>query len=318
MTAAVDLEKEYHPVSFTLDDYDRMKELFSASFGIALSHNQFLKRYDTSALGSELIGFIAIHRETGTPAAYYGVFPLKISWKGRIMLSAQSGDTMTHPLHRKKGLFIWLAKMTYEKCAEKGMQLVFGLPNENSYPGFINRLGWKEIDRVIRYDIKLSIKTIPLPKWSHKLKAFNSYSQLAKKILGNKKISVVNEMINPQPSAMAKVWRDKAYLDYKNEADKIFIEIDGILLWIKLSDVLWIGELSDYQAVDDQLIRKLKRLAFFLGYNTISFHLNAGTPSPGFLRYFKKYNEVPSCFLDLSGNNSDFNILLTAADFDTW
>jgi hypothetical protein len=318
MADAVDLDKEYHFAPLNAGDYDRMKELFLASFGVSLSHDQFLKRYDTSGLGSAVIGFIAIHTQTGMPAAYYGVFPVKIIWKGRVMLSAQSGDTMTHPDHRKKGLFIRLARMTYEKCMEMGIELVFGLPNENSYPGFINRLGWKQIDQIVRYDLKLSFKTLPLPKWSYQLNVFHHYILVAKKILAKNIRTGIKEMVSPQPSPMAKVWRDEAYLIYKNEPDKHFIEIDGILIWLKLSDVLWIGELSDYEAVNDKTIHKLKQLAFLLGYNTISFHYPASAPPPGFLSYFKKYNEVPSCFVDLSGNNSDFNILLTAADFDTW
>ena len=315
-SAPDEMEQAYRAEVFTLEHHEQMDTLFRSAFGSGLSKKSFLKRYDTVSLGAGVIGFIAIHRQTGEAAAYYGVFPVQLEWKGRRFLAAQSGDTMTHAAHRKKGLFIWLAQKTYEVCIRKGVELVFGLPNENSYPGFINRLGWQQTDRVIRYDCKLAIKTLPLPKWSHRLSCFSAYRSYARRMLP----AVATKMdafSNPLPTTDAKVVRDRAYLLYKEEADKYFIRIEDVLFWIKLSDVLWIGEISNYAAVTGSVVRKLKQLAFRLGYNTISFHLNEKMEAP-FLQYFKSYQASPSCFLDLNGQHEGFNLLLTAADFDTW
>ena len=88
------------------------------------------------------IGFLAFD-EDGSPVAFYGVFPCLASWEGQTMLVAQSGDTMTHPSHTRKGLFILLANMTYNLAKEKGVKLIFGFPNQNSFSGFANRLNWK-------------------------------------------------------------------------------------------------------------------------------------------------------------------------------
>src|SRR6185295_4439504 len=97
-----------------------------------------------------------------SPAAFYGVFPVLVLISGKEVLAAQSGDTMTHRDHQKKGLFIKLAQRTFETCREKGIELVFGLPNSNSYHGFTKKLNWQHKDDIGRFDLKLSIKTFPL------------------------------------------------------------------------------------------------------------------------------------------------------------
>ena len=117
-----------------------MKELFHSAYGINISKDYFSEKYETASLGHPVIGFIAIHIPTNSPAAFYGVFPVKVLINGKEVLAAQSGDTMTHKSHQKKGLFVHLAKMTYGECSKKGIEIVFGRPNENSYHGFTKKI----------------------------------------------------------------------------------------------------------------------------------------------------------------------------------
>ena len=310
-------DKEYHAIPFTLDHHEKMNVLFRSAFGTSLTKAAFLKRFDTRALGGDVTGYIAIHKASGSPAAYYGVFPVQLTWKGMVFLAAQSGDTMTHTDHRKKGLFTWLAKKTYDACTEKGIRLVFGLPNKNSFPGFIRKLNWIQVDEVVRYDLKQSLPAPPLFKLCARLSLSRSYLSYATYLLKRLAVDPGADWTNHFPSAMAKVVRNEAYIKYKQDKDKFFIDVGGIIFWIRLSDVFWIGEISDYEKVTPVIISKLKRIAYRLGYNTISYHCNVGLNAP-FLSGFKKYNTEPSCFLDLDGSHKDFNIALTAADFDTW
>src|SRR4030095_10457568 len=133
--------------------YD-IKLLYLDSFGEDVSMDFVEKKYDTSAFGVRDIGYIA-YDNVGIPAAYYGVFPCRALVRGNVYLTAQSGDTMTHPNHRGKGLFVKLAKMTYELAKENGIKFVFGFPNDNSLPGFVKKLGWKCDENLNVYNIRI-------------------------------------------------------------------------------------------------------------------------------------------------------------------
>ncbi|MFN2438281.1 MAG: GNAT family N-acetyltransferase [Chitinophagaceae bacterium] len=293
-----------------------LQELFFNAFQTNISIEHIEKKFNTKNLGAEAIGYLAIHKLTGKAAAYYGVFPVQLINNQMIIQAAQSGDTMTDPQHRKKGLFTHLAQLTFESCREKNIKIVFGFPNENSYPGFIKRLNWQEVDSIVRWDLKLNFKTLPLPKMLLKSNTlFNAFLNYVQAI--TKKIMVkTTEFTNKYEDAMPKVLRNDNYLEYKKSKDKVFIHLDDAILWIKFSDVLLIGDINNYDAITEKTISKLKKIAFLSGYNTISFYWNESIQPPPFLRYFKKHNKIPSCTLPLGSTFP--NILFTAADFDTW
>jgi GNAT superfamily N-acetyltransferase len=310
------LPAEYHIQAFSFELFPLMKELFHSAFGISVDSDAFHKKYDTAGLGLPVIGFLAIHTATETPAAYYGVFPVKIIMDGKEILAAQSGDTMTHPEHQKKGLFVALAKIAYAEARSKGVRLIFGQPNKNSYRGLM-KLGWMHADDIVSYDLKLSLKTFPLAKVSIRTKLFDSYLKYAGWVLGENSISDLMDFTNSCLSNQGKIVRNKAYLEYKNAKDKKFIRIDDVVLWIKFTDVLWIGDASDYKKISEGTIGKLKALAMRLGYNTIRFHINKNL-KPSFLNYFTRREEEASCFYYLDESCRNKTLTLTGADFDTW
>ncbi len=75
-------------------------------------------------------------------AAIYTAMPVIFNIKGTRYTALQSIDTITDVGHRGKGLFPKLAAKLYEDAAEKGFELVYGFPNENSAPGFFKKLKW--------------------------------------------------------------------------------------------------------------------------------------------------------------------------------
>lgn len=311
------MSSEYSVQRFSQDSFPLMRELFASAFNVHITYEDFQKKYDTLKLGHAVIGFIAVHKPTNSPAAYYGVFPLKALINSKEILIAQSGDTMTHKDHQKKGLFISLANMTFEACRKEGIEIIFGLPNKNSYRGFTQKLGWIHLDDIDRYDLKLPIKTFPLPKLFKSVGLFRMFLMYVKFILGKRQINRPADFTNTEPYKGGKILRNEPYLKYKQGLDKVFIKLEGITFWIKFTDVLWIGEISDYNQMSRPILKKIKRIAFILGYNTISFHINKSS-THGFLQFFKKHDSEPSCFYYLNGSYSNFNLILTGADFDTW
>lgn len=84
-------------------------------------------------------------------AAFYTLMPVRLRLGGETVLAAQSMDTMTHPDYRGRGLFLKLAKACYDLAAAMGVEVVYGFPNENSYPGFIRRLNWDHTGDISRW-----------------------------------------------------------------------------------------------------------------------------------------------------------------------
>ena len=87
---------------------ERLKDLiplYKDAFSKNVSLKYFQDKFDTKIFGAEYIGFIA-YAGNNAPAAYYGLFPCQVMYDEKILLSATSGDTMTHSAHRGKGLFV--------------------------------------------------------------------------------------------------------------------------------------------------------------------------------------------------------------------
>ena len=123
------------------DDYTVIQDLIEQSFGVYLPISSINVKYNTSIFGEANVGLFAIDSED-KPAAYYGVFPITLQYNSEDFVIAQSGDTMTAPAHRKKGLFTRLAQETFGLANELGIKLIYGFPNKNSYPGFKKKLNW--------------------------------------------------------------------------------------------------------------------------------------------------------------------------------
>ena len=92
--------------------------IYKDAFDKELNIVEFKKKQNTKEFGDSYVGFIA-YDQNNTPSAFYGVYPCKIEYNGKLFLAAQSGDTMTHSKHRGKGLFTKLALETYNYCKYK-------------------------------------------------------------------------------------------------------------------------------------------------------------------------------------------------------
>jgi Acetyltransferase (GNAT) domain len=299
--------------------YPMVQTLFWDAFGAKVSITEIEKKYNTSILGKDVIGFIAIHIPTNTAAAYCGVFPMKCVADGEVMYIGQSGDTMTHRQHRYKGLFIKLTTLAYDVCRQEGMKFIIRQPNENAIHGVINKLGLTRADEIVRWNLKQSIKTVPLPKLCRKAGVLTSgYLSYANKVLKKYRVDDIKEFTNTLAVNYCRILRDEDYLFYKKTTDKFFIKIEEVVIWVRLTDVLLIGDFSDYNKLTVSVIKKLKRIAFLLGYNTISIDFNESLELPAALQSFIRYSSQASCILYLDEKYKGHNFLLTAADSDTW
>lgn len=266
----------YQTEQITDNSYQDIQSLYLLSFGLAYSLDYVSQKYDTEKFGLKNIGMLAKSEENDL-AGYYGVFPSRMSYKGVDYLVAQSGDTMTAPDHRKKGLFTKLAKETYALSKSQGIKLVFGFPNENSYPGFKHKLEWEFHGFMQRFSF--DVKTIPFCEISSK---WTKLKPLYKRFVKNRiaKYQIEMDQIDFDSFNFSKVngniKKDKDFFSYKLKKENVFVVlIDGFQLLINTDTHLYVGEVAKIEENQtDQLLDSVKKLARKLGCKKAIFTLS--------------------------------------------
>src|ERR1700753_3105343 len=137
---ALEKKLDYKLARFSCEAIPVVEALHAAVYGSKPETGLYAKKYDTAFAGASYVGFIA-YGIYGKAIAFYGALPCFIAFNYETILAAASAYAMTHPDYRRQGLFEELASRTVELCRTLGVKLVFGFPNQNSLPGFLNKLG---------------------------------------------------------------------------------------------------------------------------------------------------------------------------------
>ncbi|MDA1265686.1 MAG: GNAT family N-acetyltransferase [Planctomycetota bacterium] len=106
-------------------------------------------RYDRNPHGPAITRVAA--DEGGALLSHYACSPRVVLHRGEEParpLVGQTGDVMTHPEHRKLGIFSRLDRESMADANESGWSMVFGLPNRQSAHIFTRDLGWKEVGKI--------------------------------------------------------------------------------------------------------------------------------------------------------------------------
>lgn len=125
-------------------DRARQVALFRACFKKPMDERALAWRYDRSPHGPS-VSFLTSTPD-GRGVSGYACSPrraLAFGDEAHAALAGQTGDVMTHPEWRKRGLFSALDRATMARTAELGWPVVFGLPNHKSAHIFVE-LGWRE------------------------------------------------------------------------------------------------------------------------------------------------------------------------------
>ncbi|HVS93562.1 MAG TPA: GNAT family N-acetyltransferase [Mucilaginibacter sp.] len=275
----------------------------------------FAKKYNTAYTGAEYLGYVA-YNENNEPIAYYGVVPCFIRYHNQLVLAAQSVDNMTHPKYRFKGLLVQLANLTYDLCAEEGISLIFGFPNQNSLHSYLVKLKWQMTESVDCYVIDAGI--LPAEKWLKKIPYVkNVYKQYQQRVL--KKYLLPRKGIENSvfKDGFAGINRNALYLNYKTYHETYVIKLGRAVLWIKLRNNLIIGDMDCRSEDFDDVMHQLKKLAIMLGMKEIHFHTCHQTRLS--TMFSERYEMVPSYYLvfkDLGCHIPLDKIKFTFADVD--
>ena len=293
--------------------------IFNNTFLSILNELQLEQKQQTDVFGASPIGFIA-YDENNAPVAYYGVYPCTMIYRGKRFLVAQSGDTMTLPEHQGKGLFTQLAQLTYEACQSEGIHLVFGFPNENSYPGFVKRLGWTHFDNLSVYLMRVKgltwlrvKKTLRLPQsWHTRWCQYIFKRQPKGHPFASSITSDVHAVVDHSPE----------FFEYKCYGGNFLIDVNGISVWVKFNaEYLFIGDMDVRTEADFlKVTRKLKRIARWCGLPHLRMHVSSSTPyEEWFQRHGKKHNlSYPAGGIAFSEEIPLEMLKFTTADNDTF
>jgi GNAT superfamily N-acetyltransferase len=129
--------------------------LFDACFKKGATPGDLAWRYDQGPHG-EAVSLLA-RPPGGEGISGYACSPRLALVRGDDATLApvgETGDVMTHPAWRKRGIFSGLDRRAMEETARRGWPLAFGLPNRRSAHIFLE-LGWERIGAVRPYSFPL-------------------------------------------------------------------------------------------------------------------------------------------------------------------
>jgi len=312
-----DKNRAYHFKRLSSENLGDLEKLHAAVYGKEPAAGFFLKKYDTAFTGIGHVGYIAYNDE-GLPVAFYAVIPCFMQFDDKIVLSAQSADTMTHAEYRNKGLFVELAQLTFKLCESVGVRFVFGFPNQNSLPGFINKLGWELTERMDCFIIEGAAFqwSAVLNKFSILRKLYDSYCQIVLKKYLLSQTGIANTVFG---DGFAGVYRDQYFLKYKTYTNTCVIKTGNSIVWMKINGMLLIGDMEVKPGDFEDTMLKITKLARKLGIKEIHFHASPGTTLHKlFAAHFKSIPSFPCIFKDFEGNTPVNKIKFTSADIDTF
>jgi len=315
------MDEDYEFVRMSDESLADFALLVRDAFGTEPTVAEMKALFDTTAWGKKYIAYIAYSRETREPAAFYGVFPCFVEYNGRQFLAAQSGSTMTHSEHRKRGLFYRTGLKTFELARAEGIHFVFGFPNPFSYPGLM-KLGWTHDGNFNSYHIV--VPTIPLGALAHKISFLTPlYRSLFNFVTSRWRVSSYPFANSSAGADTGVVSRSDFALNYKPEnSERFMLRTGGCTIWINQQQGK-IG-IGDIELTDDRDFKKVLRSLKFICFLTGSFHLRTYVSPDSKLDLLFRENgyrprrTVPICHKDLSAELPLKNFKYVYGDFDTF
>ena len=258
---------EYEFRRITPTDVPDICRLFSASFNSELSEQALTRKLDTKDFGAAYVGYLAIAPNSEI-AAYYAVYPVRMRINDTLVLAAQSGDTMTHPEHQKKGLFLQLAELCYQLAEQQGIQLVFGFPNQNSKPGFIKHLQWQLLRPMEGLELHASV-----PAWRRRFARWTHNPDA--KVWARMQPLVVSDGLSFDDASDG-VLKDQTYLGYKASiTQSVVINYGPLTVWCIPGLRIDIGAFTENQTLASEELRDaFIQLMQFSGAHSARFCMN--------------------------------------------
>jgi GNAT superfamily N-acetyltransferase len=155
--------RDWHVREATPQDDPALAELFRAVFGFDRGVAHAAWKFRANPAGDPVLAIAEVGDKI---VGQYALWPTPLRLGGRATRGAQSLDTMTHPDYRGQGMFTVLAEECMKFAASRGIELLYGFPNENSQPGFVRRLDWDHTGDIPTFFRPLAISRHKrVPRW---------------------------------------------------------------------------------------------------------------------------------------------------------
>ncbi len=222
-------------------DEEKILQLFATGFGKKRSLEHWNWKFKNNPYFRP-ISVLSWEATENQLVGQYTVMPTNLNFYGEKFLACQSLDTIVHQNFRKFGIFESGAKKCFEFLEQEKFVCVYGFPNSNSYPGFIKKLGWKEICPLERFSFKtdISARVLELVKISAFATAMNEVFRFFRQI----QIKVFRAGVSPEMDSTVSfrilneippeidslwnragdqkkigVWKDKRYFEWRYGAN---------------------------------------------------------------------------------------------------
>jgi hypothetical protein len=307
----------HHIERLSPENIHQLVPLFRDVFGKKVSLSHIRGKYERVVDGKSHYGFIGFDG-ANRPVAFHGCVPYRVAYKDIVETGAQFGDAMTLKSYNGKGIFTLLGKMTEELLAADGIHFAYGLPNQNSEYGYINKLKWITHERLLRFHIP--VRAFPLERIMRR----SGFETLYQRFVRNRlRPFLCEDRVLPNSaidSEHAGVVHDEEFFRYKTYTPNHVIQIGGVKMWIKAQGILLVG---DMDAQDEKqvlsAIEELRKLASRLGIGEIVLQLHPGTEQEKFMsRHFRSYPSFPVCYNPFSTKIPLEKLRLVYGDIDTF
>ncbi len=94
---------------------------------------------------------IAWNPDADEAAGQYAAIPMIIKTGDTCRKALMSVNTLTNDKYRGQGIFKQLATEVYDRAAKSSLEFAYGMPNQNSYPGFLKYLNFHDIGAIPLY-----------------------------------------------------------------------------------------------------------------------------------------------------------------------
>lgn len=295
-----------------LDNFQQLSDLFSAVSRNEIPPSYFEKKYATGWTGVSSHGLLVIE-PGGRPAAFIGATPAFVEYEGKKELWAQVTDIITHPDHRRLGLFHALVPAFVQSSREAGIRMLYGFPNENSHRILADDFGWTLIGQLNRFEIPLR------PNWWSRIKR-----KMSSKEKGIEKITLHYKTNDPgvatswNSEGFGGILRDADYFNYKKYNGGFVVKAGAGLAWMNLNRGCWLGELQVKTEPElKESLQHLKSIASGWGEKQLLFHVSTGTNLHTWMgKLYQPLSSFPVLGYSLGGSIPPEKIKFSLADID--
>lgn len=292
--------------------------LFREVFRREVTEEYLLRKYTTPwTKDGQFHGYMVLDAD-GRAAAHHTGVPFRFRFADRLVLGAQSCDTMTAARLQGKGVFTLLGKKVDQLLRDEGFEFIFGFANDITVVAAPKKLGWARLGSLRGF--RLPVRTLPLEKVCRRLRfPYRAYLALVDAVLARDRFD------EPIPGSCAAdghggVERDEPFYRYRTFSFNRRVRLAGVPVWFRVEASLTIGEIGPCsEEAFLAMLRALKRRCRWLGIDAIYFHATAGTPNEVlFAKHFPAFDSWTTFYGDYTSTVDVASLRLTSGDLDSF